>query len=576
MSIAIPAGAQLTWATAWMLDRRDSPSGGAYQLRIWRAEPGAGTPLLWAHDGSVLWAYFGGQNPTATEADALSDSWIRNFLIDPALADRLSGVFALVAVDLITGRIAVASDRLGVQGIYYTQQDGTISHVATHLMWLLLATQHDGAVDDEACVSHFAYGYTVAGTQTVYRNVNRLPAASWLIAGSGAPQVREYWHYTDGAAAPRVGELNEMLRRAMAPWPGPALFLPLTAGKDSLCLAALLPEHAPVHTGTFGLAESADRLQGRALAAALQAPYAGVDVCEAAALDKWIGHVAFHSAGLATASYVDMARFVDRAVPDGTPVVLGEGGECVRDFFSGPDGSATALSRDYMTAAPLLRTSLNARLSGLLVDYPAAMLDRARESAAQPDEASFALHFYRAIRMPGNFSLRHAVLAPLRPKLSPFLDRDFVAAAYGLPQKWFAGSLLHRVMLEAARPEWLEFFDHPLRATATTQGWRERLGGETGRTLADSLGNNLQSCDDVFDVGGVTELLRNTSALADKAIYHLLRIASFAAARRLLRSEAAAHAAGIASRSQLILAQVDAAAPAGSARPGGTLDLVRH
>jgi hypothetical protein len=575
MSPALPAGAQLTWATGWLLER--SPENGECRLRIWRAEPGAGTPLLWANDGSVMWAYFGGQDPRLQDAAALSDAWVESFLVDPAMADRLSGVFALIAVDLKSGRIVAACDRLGVQGIYYTPSHGAIAQVGTHLTWLLLAAQHDGEVDDQACVTHFAFGYTVDGTQTVYRNIHRVPAASCLIAGDGPVEVRGYWRHAGHVEAPRVTELAGMLRRTLAPWPGSSLFLPVTAGKDSLCLAALLPANVDVHTGTFGLDGCADRLQGRALADALRAPYAGVDVCDADALDRWIDHIALHSAGLATASYVDMASFVDGAVPHHTPMVFGEGGECVRDFFATPDGATAALSRDYMTAAALLEPSLHRRFAPLLAGYPAAMLDRAKDVAREPDDTSFALHFYRSVRMPGNFSLRHAVLAPLRPKLSPFLDRDFVAATYGLPQEWFAGSRLHRMLLESTRPEWLGFFDRPQSTRVSTQGWEERIAGDTGRALASSLRRDLAWCEDVFDVDGVEALMRSAATQPGKAVYHLLRIASFAAARRVLRSEAALeHAAWIGDRTAVITPTWSASSSAGEARPRHGVNLLSH
>jgi hypothetical protein len=561
-----------------MLDRTDRGGINGFRLRIWTAEPGRGTPLLWARSRQTLWAYFGGQNPCATTQDALSEPWIRAFLADPHIAEQLSGVFGLVAVDLTSGRIAAACDRLGVQGIYFIPEGPTVSCIGTHLMWLLLASRHDGAADDDACLEHFSFGYTVSGTQTFYRNVHRLPPASYLSISDDRMMIHRYWHHADSTELPATEEVAGQLGRAMQPWaPDSGLFLPLTAGKDSLCLAALSSPSNLVRTGTFGCAESADRLQGHALADALHVRHVAVDVCDASSLDRWINHVAFHTAGLATASYADMARFVECAVPGRTPVVLGEGGECVRDFFSRPEGPVAALSGDYMTAAPLLSLSLHSRLRRRLGDYPASMINRVREPVRHLDDEAFALHFYRQIRMPGNFSQRQAVLTSLRPKVSPFLDRQFIAAAYGLPRSWFVASSLHRAIVGYARPEWLTFFDNPPSSTVTTQGWRERVAGDAGSALARVLNDDLEWCDDVFDASGVREL-RRVAEGNERAVYHLLRVVSFAAGRRILRAAPGEHLSSISSQTEILADLLlpfaettvpGGAIPAQSPRPAG-------
>lgn len=556
------AEAHLTWATGWMLTRSEISGSATFDIRVWRAEAGAGTPLLWASNDQFAWVYFGAQPPSLFRDGARSTAWVERFFADPRIADDLSGVFVLLAVDFRSGRIVVAGDRLGVQPVYYIRGRSGLSHIATHLTWLLIAIDHDGSVDDESFLTHCSFGYALSPTQTAYKNVLRLVPAGYLVSAGNRTVVESYWHGPTAQVAPRIPELVSSLQESMrARLTDSPVFLPLTAGKDSLCLAAVIPDAVPMRTGTFGAAQSADRVQGEQVAAVLQVPYRAGGLCGAASLKKWMHHVALHSGGLATASYVDMARFVGTIVPRRSPVVLGEGGECVRDFFRTAEGPLDALSRNYMTPPDYLRRTLQTRFLDVLRDYPASLLARAKEASHQRNDEAFAVEFYRSVRMPGNFALRHSLLSPLRPKISPFLDRQFIESTYGLPRRWFHDSTLHRTIVQAVKPAWLHFFDDPVVTGPATQKWDERFRGESGRQLANQLMTDLRFSDDIFNVAGVEDLMRRTMARPDRALHHLLRIASFAAGRRMLRGSAGELARHISDGSFIVVRQ---AAPASS------------
>jgi hypothetical protein len=152
-----------------------------------------------------------------------------------------------------------------------------------------------------------------------------------------------------------------------------------------------------------------------------------------------------------------------------------------------------------------------------------------------PDTAVDGVRFYRAERMPGNFSQRNAVLAPLRPKASPFLANGFVEGAYGLSRRWHRGARLHRALVEKLRPQWLDLFDTPAEGEAPTQDWEKRFAGGIGEQVGKMLGEALPECGDVFRAEGVRALCERTIRRPSRAMYHLFRVLSFARARQMLR-----------------------------------------
>jgi hypothetical protein len=134
------------------------------------------------------------------------------------------------------------------------------------------------------------------------------------------------------------------------------------------------------------------------------------------------------------------------------------------------------------------------------------MLAKVRAAAPALDDDSFLRHFYRFARMPGNFSLRHAVLGSLRQKHSPFLDTRFIEATYGLTPEWYADSRLHRAIIATARPSLVSFFDHPVESPVATQDWPARFAGPIGTEVYRLLRGSLDACEDVFRPEGVLEL----------------------------------------------------------------------
>lgn len=533
-----------------MLEVGVPDEGSPCYFRIWESAPGIGTPLTWHMDDDVMWAYFGAQNPRSISQDVLSRNWLSKIFDHPELARQLTGVFALFAVNVKTGKLVVFNDRLGVQAIHYGQDSSGTWRISTNLTWLLLSLKHDGAVNDDGFLSHMGFGYSVEASEGVYRNIHTMPRSGCIRLSDSGLKHFSYWSppaTTQATSEQQIADAVLDLRQAIkAVAERDEVVLGLTAGKDSLCLASVLVKEDSTLLGTFGVPNSADQLQARQISAQLGIAHVSGGVCSPNEFPFWASHVSFQSAGLATSSYVDMAAFVGTHVPPGRIFIMGEGGECVRDFFQDGNGRPVeTLTQRYMTQGNHLRHTLAPEYRKELQGYPRNLVAHAQSKAGLSDDGAFALHFYRYSRMPGNFSLRHAVLSSLRAKSSPFLDSRFIDGTYDLDLRWYENSRLHREIIASARPELLPFFESPVSSKHTVQEWAGRFVNGIGAATYELLDQALPWCEDVFSGDGVRKLCHENMRQPGRAVYHLFRVLSFALARQLLRTESSERLARI-------------------------------
>lgn len=184
------------------------------------------------------------------------------------LLDRLNGMYAFCIFDRRAGRLFLARDRFGKKPLYYgPTPDGGFAF-ASELSALLRHPGVDRAVDRTAVAKYFAYGY-VPAPLTLRCGARKLPAgcAATVDVASGAVEVRRYWEYRPGEAAPPPGgpddwaaELRDLLtaavgRRLVSDVP---LGFFLSGGVDSTAvtaLAARLGDPAAMKTFTIGFTE---------------------------------------------------------------------------------------------------------------------------------------------------------------------------------------------------------------------------------------------------------------------------------------------------------------------------------
>lgn len=547
-----PDGAKLAWVKGLLAERDNRLPGSGWRLLAWESKTGEGTPLLYAANGPFFWAFWSGQQPRAVSPEALSVSWCERVFDDPTLLNQLSGVFALFLVDRLHGRLLVAGDRLGVQAIHYMSDRCGTLRISTHLMWLLLASGHEGEVNRDGFLDFLTFGFAVATTRQVFSGVARLEPGAALTVAPNSSETKEVPFFqlpaqTQDFKPENLTLLADALRRGVTTnlGRGPCC-IGLTAGKDSLGIASAMLGDGPLLGGTFGSAESADRLQAKELSKVLGWEHLESDHCNASEFPAWVDHIAFHSAGLATCAYADMARFIGSAMVPGCCYIMGEAGEAVREHFHAEGAQRLAIfASDRTTPAAILAPSVAKWARPLLSHYPEQPCHALRAIERPPSE-SLSANWIRMHWMPFNASLRHSVLSPLRPKGSPYLDVGFMDLTYALKADYYIGNRIHRRLIEWRTPTLVRYYDAPAQRTVTTQDWVARFPNGLGRVVVERLAEGLGGCGDLLDRDGILRIGAQACVEPSREVWFLLRVLSFVVARSLLRQRGGEKATSLA------------------------------
>jgi asparagine synthase (glutamine-hydrolysing) len=113
----------------------------------------------------------------------------------PAIVDRLEGMFAFAIFDSRRRELFAARDRLGKKPFFYTLQDDVFSF-ASELPALAQAPVWRGELDLSALEGYLSLGYFLAPA-TIFKDVHKLPPASWLRVANGAVEIRQYWDVSE-------------------------------------------------------------------------------------------------------------------------------------------------------------------------------------------------------------------------------------------------------------------------------------------------------------------------------------------------------------------------------------------
>lgn len=106
---------------------------------------------------------------------------------------HLRGMFGLAILDARgKGRVVIARDRLGKKPLFYSQRDGRLLFGSE--MKSLLAVSPELATPDYSTLGqYFQFGY-IQQPRTVYRNIQRLPAAHYAVFENGQMKIAAYWN----------------------------------------------------------------------------------------------------------------------------------------------------------------------------------------------------------------------------------------------------------------------------------------------------------------------------------------------------------------------------------------------
>jgi asparagine synthase (glutamine-hydrolysing) len=130
------------------------------------------------------------------------------------LISQLRGMFAFGLWDSHTRRLCLVRDRLGVKPLVYTVRDGMIAFAST--VSALRTAGYVGDLDENAVMDFLEFGF-VTDERSIYRDAEKVPAASVVEWCDGTLTSRQYWTspLPDVSHAPTFPEAVEETERLL-------------------------------------------------------------------------------------------------------------------------------------------------------------------------------------------------------------------------------------------------------------------------------------------------------------------------------------------------------------------------
>lgn len=105
---------------------------------------------------------------------------------------HLFGAFSCVVIDKSAGRVLIAIDRIGQHSMYYQATAGELAFGSSAGVTLACANAEAARLNQG--VYNYLYFHMVPGPGSVYRGLNKLPAAHYLdYCGDGKSRLVNYW-----------------------------------------------------------------------------------------------------------------------------------------------------------------------------------------------------------------------------------------------------------------------------------------------------------------------------------------------------------------------------------------------
>lgn len=179
------------------------------------------------------------------------------------LIDRLGGTFALAVIDGQRSQALLAVDRMGVERLCYSVNDGLLAFGAT----VDDVTRHPGigfSIEPQA-IFDYLYHHMIPAPRTIARGVSKLPAAHLLSFIAGRGTLRRYWQcefadasngFDEGARARELLENLETVTAHHRNGGDAAAFL--SGGIDSSTVAGMLARGNPGKARTYTIGFAAE------------------------------------------------------------------------------------------------------------------------------------------------------------------------------------------------------------------------------------------------------------------------------------------------------------------------------
>jgi asparagine synthase (glutamine-hydrolysing) len=175
------------------------------------------------------------------------------------LLEHVNGMYAFSLWDSQRKKLIIARDRFGEKPLYYGVFGGKLIW-ASELKSLLAHPDVDTELDLEALRHYVSFDY-VPAPLSIFKGINKLPAAHLLTVENGEIKTRRYWDIDwrksdrEGGLEDAALELRDMLSDAvrMRLVSDVPLGILLSGGIDSSTVAALAARHANETVKTFSI-----------------------------------------------------------------------------------------------------------------------------------------------------------------------------------------------------------------------------------------------------------------------------------------------------------------------------------
>jgi asparagine synthase (glutamine-hydrolysing) len=172
---------------------------------------------------------------------------------------RLNGMFAIALWDSQCRRLLLLRDRMGIKPLFYSVRNGAL-YFGSEVKCILAGGGSAGRIDPRGVDELLTFECTVAPA-TLFDDVRKLPAGSWLVWHEGQLQCGRFWSPDDSAEILRCApeEIAERLRATLTAAVKRQLAsdVPLGAflsgGIDSSIMVAAMSAAAPQPPLTFSV-----------------------------------------------------------------------------------------------------------------------------------------------------------------------------------------------------------------------------------------------------------------------------------------------------------------------------------
>ena len=107
--------------------------------------------------------------------------------------EMLEGMFTICIFDKKTRKMYIYRDRVGIKPLFYYYQNGLFAFSSEIKALLALSPIKNNLTKDTTAINHFLYLGYIPSPNTIYNEIKKFPAASYLMFDGQNMNVQKYW-----------------------------------------------------------------------------------------------------------------------------------------------------------------------------------------------------------------------------------------------------------------------------------------------------------------------------------------------------------------------------------------------